>query len=70
VINAGATAIDLLLVHLPEQLADLNYSDFNLRSFPYAGDALDQDIVCQLLYPQWFRQPRSTSNSESQPTAW
>lgn len=70
VINAGATAIDLLLVHLPEQLAELNYSDFNLRSFPYAGDALDQDIVCQLLYPQWFREPRSSSDTEPNSTAW
>jgi hypothetical protein len=39
-------------VNLPDDLQDLTYSDFSAWSLPYAGKALDQDIFCQLLYPQ------------------
>lgn len=49
VINSGANTTELALVYLPEELQDLTYQDFILRSFPYAGNHLDQDIVCQLL---------------------
>ncbi|MFB2936821.1 hypothetical protein ACE1B6_16350 [Aerosakkonemataceae cyanobacterium BLCC-F154] len=49
VINSGANTTELALVDLPEKLLDLTYQDFTLRSFPYAGNHLDQDIVCQLL---------------------
>ncbi|OKH32762.1 hypothetical protein NIES2119_25390 [[Phormidium ambiguum] IAM M-71] len=49
VINSGANATELALVNIPEKLPDLTYQDFNLRSFSYAGNHLDQDIVCQLL---------------------
>ncbi len=52
VINAGATTTELALVDLPDDLQDLTYSDFGLCSLPYAGNAIDQDIFCQLLYPQ------------------
>jgi hypothetical protein len=52
VINAGATTTELALVDLPDELRDLTYSDFSLCSLPYAGNALDQDIFCQLLYRQ------------------
>lgn len=51
-INAGAIATELVLVDLPDNLQDLTYSDFHLCSFPYGGNAIDQDIFCQLLYPQ------------------
>ncbi|MEO0540360.1 MAG: hypothetical protein AAFZ80_05780 [Cyanobacteria bacterium P01_A01_bin.105] len=56
-ISAGATLTELALVNLPEQLADLTYENFGQRSFPYAGNGLDQDIVCQLLAPEEGRQP-------------
>lgn len=49
VINSGANTTELALVNIPEKLPDLNYQNFILRSFPYAGNHLDQDIVCQLL---------------------
>lgn len=49
VINSGANTTELALVDLPENLQDLTYQDFILRSFPYAGNHLDQDIVGQLL---------------------
>lgn len=51
-INAGATTTELALVDLPDDLQSLTYSDFSLCSLPYAGNAIDQDIFCQLLYPQ------------------
>lgn len=49
VINSGANTTELALVNIPEKLPDLTYQNFILRSFPYAGNHLDQDIVCQLL---------------------
>ncbi|AFZ18654.1 hypothetical protein [Allocoleopsis franciscana] len=52
VLNIGATTTELTLVNLPVDLQDLIYSDFSLCSLPYAGDAIEQDILCQLLYPQ------------------
>ena len=48
-INAGATTTELALVNLPENLEDLAHSDFACQSFAYAGNAIDQDIICQLL---------------------
>jgi hypothetical protein len=56
VVNAGATVTDLTLVDLPEQLANLSYQDFQLRSLPVAGNTIDQDIICQLIYPAWLDQ--------------
>ncbi|MBW4519567.1 MAG: hypothetical protein KME16_07685 [Scytolyngbya sp. HA4215-MV1] len=52
VIDAGADRTDLLLVNLPTNLQTLTYTDFSLRSLAYAGNAIDQDIVCHLLAPQ------------------
>jgi len=52
VINAGATTTEIALVDLPDNLQDLTHSDFSLCSLAYAGNAIDQDIFCQLLYPQ------------------
>ncbi len=52
VINAGAITTELALVDLPDDLQELTYSDFSLCSLPYAGNAIDQDVFCQLLYPQ------------------
>lgn len=57
-ISAGATVTELAIVNLPTSLASLTYSDFTIRSLPYAGNAIDQDIICQLLHSPRFRQPR------------
>ncbi|MEO1123633.1 MAG: hypothetical protein AAFX95_06095 [Cyanobacteria bacterium J06639_16] len=56
VICAGATLTELALVDLPNQLSTLAYSDFALKTLNYAGDAIDQDIICQLLLPAGNRQ--------------
>jgi len=52
VINAGATTTELALVNLPDQIKDLTHNDFCLQSLSYGGNAIEQDIFCQLLYPQ------------------
>ena len=52
VINAGATTTELALVDLPDQIKDLTHDDFCLQSLSYGGNAIEQDIFCQLLYPQ------------------
>ena len=62
VINAGASLTELTLVDLPQTLQELTYADFSLRSFAYAGDAIDQDIICQLLYPSANRQMHPGEN--------
>ena len=59
-INVGATATEMTLVEIPKNIQNLRHSDFLLHSFPYAGNALDQDIICQLLYSPRWRQPRNT----------
>ena len=50
IISAGATLTEAGVVDLPSELDQLIYRDFALRSFTYAGDSLDQDIICQLLH--------------------
>jgi len=52
VVSAGVMATELAAVNLPDNLHQLTYADFSLHHFAYAGNAIDQDIVCQLLYPQ------------------
>jgi hypothetical protein len=72
-ISAGATVTELALVDLPNSIADigepqlqqLTYRDFTTRSLPYAGNAIDQDIICQLLYPSHLRQSRRTERRSS-----
>ncbi|MEZ2277074.1 MAG: hypothetical protein ACBR12_09180, partial [Microcoleus sp.] len=49
IINAGATTVELGLVDLPENSQHLSYTDFACQSFAFAGNAFDQDIICQLL---------------------
>ncbi|MBD2038114.1 hypothetical protein H6F76_24485 [Leptolyngbya sp. FACHB-321] len=51
VVSAGATTTELLLVDVPADVTLLNREALYLRSLAYAGDALDQDIICQILYP-------------------
>ena len=64
VISGGAVMTELGLVNLPKDLTNLNYADFALRGFAYAGDALDQDIVCHLLLPEERRQSLSEADAE------
>ncbi|MEL6332315.1 MAG: hypothetical protein AAFQ76_06985 [Cyanobacteria bacterium J06626_26] len=68
IISGGAVMTELGVVNLPKDLTSLNYADFALRGFAYAGDALDQDIVCQLLLPQERRQ--SLSDIDAEATRW
>jgi hypothetical protein len=56
VLSAGATLTELALVNLPSQLQHLSHCDIVTRTLPYAGTALDQDILIQLVYPAWVRQ--------------
>lgn len=49
IIHAGASTTELGLVEIPENITALSYSDFACRSFPYGGNFIDQDIICQLL---------------------
>ena len=69
IISGGAVMTELGIVNLPKDLASLNYADFALRGFAYAGDALDQDIVCQLLLPQERRQSLSAIDA-AESTRW
>ncbi|MBE9037804.1 hypothetical protein [aff. Roholtiella sp. LEGE 12411] len=65
VINIGATATEMLLVDLPENLVQLTHNDFMLHSFAYAGKGIEQDIICQLLLPPKSRQSRIATQSDS-----
>jgi len=50
VINSGASTTQLTLVDLPyDRSRQLQHEDFQLRSFDYGGNAIAQDIICQLL---------------------
>ncbi|HLO49159.1 MAG TPA: hypothetical protein VK211_12145 [Kamptonema sp.] len=49
IVNCGAATTELALVDLPENPENLTYSHFTCHSFAYAGNAFDQDIICQLL---------------------
>lgn len=49
ILNAGAVTVELAVVELPENLQDLTRADFTCQSFDAAGNAFDQDIICQLL---------------------
>jgi len=52
VIDIGATTTELALVNVPYNPRQLTYADVQLQSWSYAGQAIDQDIIWQLLYPQ------------------
>ena len=38
------------VANLPADLDQLSYQHFAMRGYTYAGDAIDQDIICQLLH--------------------
>ena len=50
VLSAGATLTEAAIADLPSDLEQLSHRDFAMRGFGYAGDSLDQDIICQLLH--------------------
>lgn len=54
VISAGAGLTELLMIDLPDDASSLYDADFALRRLDYGGTALDQDILCRLLYPLWL----------------
>ncbi|MCL1464636.1 hypothetical protein [Argonema galeatum] len=62
ILHTGATTTELALVDLPTDIQSLTYADFTLRSFPYAGSYLDQDIICQLLLNPEFGSSLSTQD--------
>jgi hypothetical protein len=49
VFHAGATVTEMAMVNLPGRLQFLHHKDFQFRTLPYAGNSIDQDIVCQLI---------------------
>ncbi|MGF1496366.1 MAG: hypothetical protein ACFB8W_06010 [Elainellaceae cyanobacterium] len=51
VINGGAAVTELAVVDLPAIKSHLTRSGFIGRTLSYAGHSLEQDIVCQILYP-------------------
>ncbi|BDA74949.1 hypothetical protein CAL7716_091150 [Calothrix sp. PCC 7716] len=68
IMNIGASATEMGLVELPENLLELSHNDFMLHSFAYGGKGIEIDILCQLLLPPKWRQPVSEKPS-SEPIA-
>ncbi|AFZ03318.1 hypothetical protein [Calothrix sp. PCC 6303] len=64
VINIGAGATEMALVDLPENLLELAHNDFMLHNFTYAGKGIRQDIVCQLLLSEKWRESRNLNPTE------
>ncbi|MBW4667679.1 MAG: hypothetical protein KME60_09635 [Cyanomargarita calcarea GSE-NOS-MK-12-04C] len=65
VINIGASSTEMALVDLPENLQELAHSDFMLHSFAFAGKGIEQDIICQLLFPAKWRESRNLLQEEN-----
>lgn len=63
-INLGASGTEMSLVDIPENLLELAHSDFMLHSFAYGGKGIEQDIICQLLLPEKWRQSRLVKNTD------
>lgn len=49
IICSGATTTELAIASIPENPQEFCYSHLSFRNFPYAGDALEQDIISQML---------------------
>ena len=67
VLAAGSSVTELAVANLPSHLLDLTYQDFALASLGYAGDAMDLDIITNLLHPADRRRQRWSGSSESTP---
>ncbi|MEL6764770.1 MAG: hypothetical protein AAFO87_14180, partial [Cyanobacteria bacterium J06607_6] len=70
VISGGATCTDVGIVDLPQPLDALSREDFTLRNLAYGGDALDLDIICQLLIPAERRQTVPPNASRQTKDGW
>ncbi len=66
VISAGAILTETAVVELPAELDQLRYQDFSMRGYNYAGDGIDQDIICQLLH---LTLPAPSAAEGDKPTA-
>lgn len=51
VVSAGTSTTELALAQCPVDAHKLSRREIALSRLAYAGNALDQDIICQLLYP-------------------
>lgn len=51
VLSAGASTTEILVIGAAKPLAQLTPQDRYIRRLAYAGNSLDQDIICHLLYP-------------------
>ncbi len=60
IIHSDASHTDLAVVDLPTYLPELKKGQIHTHSFDYGGNALQQDILCQLIYPQWLPQLQDT----------
>lgn len=56
VIYSGESHTDLAVVDVPDYFPQLTHAQIHSHSFDYGGSALEQDILCQLIYPQWLPQ--------------
>ncbi|MGC1524427.1 MAG: hypothetical protein WA783_00115 [Phormidesmis sp.] len=63
VISAGAILTETAVVELPADLDQLSYQDFSTRGYNYAGDGIDQDIICQLLHLALPTTPAATDKA-------
>lgn len=68
VMNIGATTTEMALVDLPDQMQQLAHNDFMLHSFAYASNGIEQDIICQLLFPPKYRQARDLNQGDGTTT--
>ncbi|MEL7314035.1 MAG: hypothetical protein AAFN08_03680, partial [Cyanobacteria bacterium J06559_3] len=68
VISAGVSCTELGIVDLPHPLDAVSREDFILRNLTYGGDALDLDIICQLLLPLERRKSRAGSERRAAST--
>lgn len=72
-LNIGASATEMVLVDLMEDLSKLTYKNLTLHSFAYGGKAMEQDIICQLLLPPETHQTQDNireENGDSQNNSW
>jgi hypothetical protein len=51
VVNAGAISTEITLIQLPVAPSQLERHLLLMRRIPYGGNAIDQDMITQLLYP-------------------
>ena len=70
VISSGATCTEVGIVVLPQPLDTLSREDFKLRILAYGGDALDLDIICQLLVPAERRQTVTPNANRQARDGW